>query len=108
MDDGMDTSIPTFFKFEPAGNGPSVFRDAGILAHKLGHVKVFHASHSRQRSLIATQSVTNRGEPVSLNDYFHGNPNAIAPNIPKLVKQVVEQLSQLGGENEDEVPINGL
>jgi CheY-like chemotaxis protein len=105
MDDGMGPSIPTFFKFEPAGNSPSVCRDVGILAQKLGHVKVFHTSHARQRSLIATQSVTNRGVPVSLNDYLHGSPNVVGPSIPKLINQVVEQLNQLGSENEDEVQV---
>lgn len=108
LDDGMGTSIPTFFKFEPAGNGPSVCRDIGILAQKLGHVKIFHTSHARQRSLIATQSVTNRGVPISLNDYLHGNPDEVRASIPKLLNQVVEQLSQLGSESEDEVPANGF
>ncbi len=81
MDDGMGTSIPTFFKFEPAGNAPSVCRDVGILAQKLGHVKVFTTSHARQRSLIVTQSATNRGVPVSLNEYLHRSAGEVTPNI---------------------------
>jgi hypothetical protein len=108
MDDGMGASIPTFFKFEPAGNGPSVCRDIGILAQKLGHVKIFHTSHSRQRSLIVTQSATNRGVPVSLNDYLQGDPAVIGLSIPKLITQVVEQLSLLGDTSEDEVQLGGF
>lgn len=103
MDDGMGTSIPTFFKFEPAGNGPSVCRDIGILAQKLGHIKVFHTSHSRQRSLIVTQSATNRGIPVSLNDYLQTDPSEAGSNIPKLISQIVEQLNLLGDQTDDEV-----
>jgi hypothetical protein len=102
MDDGMGTSIPTFFKFEPAGNAPAVCRDVGILAQKLGHVKVFTTSHARHRSLIVTQSATNRGVPVSLNEYLHRSSTEVAPNISQLVGQVVAQLTQLGGESEDE------
>jgi hypothetical protein len=108
MDDGMGPSIPTFFKFEPAGNSPSVCRDVGILAQKLGHVKVFHTLQSRQRSLVATQSVTNRGVPVSLNDYLRGSIKEAGPNVAKLVNQVVEQLSHLGSETEDEGPVSSF
>src|SRR5262249_15774850 len=102
MDDGMGTSIPTFFKFEPAGNAPSVCRDVGILAQKLGHVKVFTTSHSRQRSLIVTQSATHPAVPVSLNEYLHRATSEVVPNISKLIRQVIEQLAQLGGESEGE------
>jgi hypothetical protein len=108
MDDGMGISIPTFFKFEPSGNGPAVCRDIGILAQKLGHVKIFHTSHSRQRSLIVTQSATNRGVPISLNDYLQGNPTVVGPNIPRLINQVIEQLSLLGDQHEDEVLLSGF
>jgi CheY-like chemotaxis protein len=102
MDDGMETSIPTFFKFEPAGNAPSVCRDIGILAQKLGHVKIFNTSHARQRSLIVTQSATNRGVPVSLNEYLHRAASEVAANISNLIGQVIDQLAQLGGQSEDE------
>jgi hypothetical protein len=105
MDDGMGTSIPMFFKFEPAGNGPSVCRDIGILAQKLGHVKIFHTAHSRQRSLIVTQSVTNRGVPISLNDYLQGDPAKIRSSIPILINQVVGQLNLLGDQTDDEVTV---
>jgi CheY-like chemotaxis protein len=105
MDDGMGTSIPTFFKFEPAGNSPSVCRDVGILAQKLGHVKVHHTAQSRQRSLIVTQSVTNQGWPVPLNEYLHQSADVVGPAIPQLIGQVVKQLNQVGGESEDEIPV---
>ena len=108
MDDGMGSSIPTFFKFEPAGNGPSVCRDIGILAQKLAHIKVFHTAHSRQRSLIVTQSVTNRGEPISLTDYLHREPTEVNRHISNMLEQVVKQLSDLGGEIEDEVIIGSF
>lgn len=106
MDDGMGTSIPTFFKFEPAGNGPSVCRDIGILAQKLGHIKVFHASQSRQRSLIVTQSATNRGVPVSLNDYLQTDSSEAGSNVRKLINQVVDQLNLLGDQTEVEALVS--
>ena len=105
LDDGLGHSIPTFFKLEPAGNGPSVCRDVGILAQKLGHVKVYHTFQSRQRSLVVTQSVTNQGWPVSLNEYFQRDPGEVAPVVATLIHQVVEQLNQLGPAEEDEVTV---
>jgi CheY-like chemotaxis protein len=108
LDDGMEGSIPTFFKFEPAGNAPYVSRDVGILAQKLSHIKVFSALPSRTRSLLVTQSATNRGVPVSLNEYLRGDPAKVAPNIPKIISQVSEQLAQLGGEREDDVLVGTL
>ncbi|HEY7330646.1 MAG TPA: response regulator [Gemmataceae bacterium] len=108
LDDGMGLSLPTFFKFEPAGNSPSVCRDVSILAQKLGHVKVFHTSHGRQRSLIVTQSATNKGVPISFNDYLRGDPAVVGPNAQKLINQVIEQLNQLGEKNEDEVPASSF
>lgn len=108
LDDGLGHSIPTFFKFEPAGNGPSVCRDVGILAQKLGHVKVYHTFQSRQRSLIVTQSVTNQGWPVSLNEYFQRSPSEVTPVVANVIHQVVEQLSQLGAVEEDEVTVGAF
>jgi CheY-like chemotaxis protein len=108
MDDGMGASIPTFFKFEPAGNGPSVCRSVGILGQKLAHVKAFSAILSRQRSLIVTQSVTNRGIPISLNEYLQRDPVEVSAHISPLIGQVMDQLSQLGDENEDEVPVSSF
>ena len=107
MDDGMGASIPTFFKFEPAGNGPSVSRSVGILGQKLAHVKAFATVLSRQRSLIVTQSVT-KGIPVSLNEYLQRDPVEVGAHISVLIGQVVEQLSQLGDKNEDEVPVSSF
>ena len=98
MDQGMGISLPTFFKFEPAGNFPYVCRDVAILSQKLGHVKVFHTVQCRQRCLIVTQSVTNRGVPVSLDDYLQQSPDIVARNIPRLIDQIVDQLEQLGQE----------
>jgi CheY-like chemotaxis protein len=108
LDDGLGHSIPTFFKLEPAGNGPSVCRDVGILAQKLGHVKVYHTFQSRQRSLIVTQSVTNQGWPVSLNEYFQRDPAEVAPAVGNLISQVAEQLIQLGPAEDDEVPVGAF
>jgi hypothetical protein len=105
MDDGMGASIPTFFKFEPAGNGPSVCRNVAILGQKLAHVKVFATLHSRHRSLIVTQSVTNRGIPISLNEYLHHDHLSVSAHIATLIRQVIEQLSQLGEQNEDEMSV---
>jgi CheY-like chemotaxis protein len=106
MDDGMGASIPTFFKFEPAGNGPSVCRSVGILGQKLAHVKAFSTIHSRQRSLIVTQSVTNRGLPISMHEYLHRDPVEASTHVSGLIGQVVEQLAQLGETTEDEIPVS--
>ncbi len=106
MDEGLGVSLPTFFKFQPAGDAPTVHRDAAILAQKLGHVKVLQEVQSRQRSLIVTQSVTNRGTPVPLDEYLLGDPSIVAAQIPKLVTQIVEQLRQLGDQNEEEIQVN--
>lgn len=104
--DGVGSSIPTFFKFEPAGNASSVRRDATILSQKLSHVKLFHAAHSRQRSLIVTQSATNRGVPIPLSEYLRRDPDTIRAVIPELVAQVSAQLDQLGDATPDaEVPV---
>lgn len=108
LDDGLGHSIPTFFKIEPAGNGPFVCRDVGILAQKLGHVKVYHTFQSRQRSLVVTQSVTNQGWPVSLNEYFQRGPSEVAPIVANVIHQVVEQLNQLGGVEEDELAVGAF
>ncbi len=108
LDEGLGHSIPTFFKLEPAGNGVSVCRDVGILAQKLGHVKVYHTFQSRQRSLVVTQSVTNQGWPVSLNEYFQRDPAEVAPAVGNLVGQVAEQLNQLGPVEEDEVQVGAF
>jgi len=105
LDEGLGHSIPTFVKLEPAGNGPFVCRDVGILAQKLGHVKVYHTSQSRQRSLVVTQSVTNQGWPVSLNEYFQRDPKEVLPAVGKLISQVAAQLALLGPSEEDEVPV---
>src|SRR4051812_6144098 len=59
LDDGLEHSRPTFFKFEPTGNSELVCRDVGILDQKLSHVKVKHSGQSCSRCLLATQSVTN-------------------------------------------------
>ncbi len=104
MDDGMGASLPTFFKFEPSGNGPSVSRSVSILGQKLAHVKSFSTVLSRQRCLIVTQSVT-KGIPISLNEYLQRDPVEVGAHVSMLIGQVVEQLSQLGDENEDEVPV---
>jgi len=71
-------------------------------------VKAFSTVLSRQRSLIVTQSVTNRGEPVSLNEYLHRDPVEISTHISTLIGQVIEQLGQLGDDNEDELPVSSF
>ena len=108
LDEALGTSLPTFFKFEPAGNAVAVRRDAGILAQKLGHIKVYHTCQSRQRSLIVTQSVTNRGWPVPLNEYLRSDPGVVGPAIATLINHVVEQLHQLGTAEDDEVQLSAF
>lgn len=106
LDEGLGASIPTFFKFEPAENGPYVCRDVGILAQKLGHVKLFWTGSSRRRSLIITQSVTDHGWPVSLNEYLHSHdPESVSAAIPSIVSDVIGQLEKLGEATEDHVEV---
>lgn len=104
LDDGMEPSIPTFFKFEPAGNAAFACRDVGILALKLGHIKVYHTSNSRHHSLIVTQSVTNHGWPVSFNEFLQRDFSAESDPIPTIVNDVIGQLQRLGNCSEDQVP----
>jgi hypothetical protein len=104
--DEMGKSRPTFFKFEPAGNAPMSSRDASILAHKLGHVKVLHESTSRQRSLIVTQSVTISSLPIPLSEYLLRSPDEIGKHISRVVSQIINQLGQLGDRHDDEYPIS--
>ncbi len=106
--DGLGSSLPTFFKIEPSGNGPFVCRDAGILAHKLGHVKVILTLPSRNRSLIVTQSVTNQGWPISFNEYLAGKPDVVEPSLAGVIDCVVRQLEQLGDREEDEVSVGAF
>ncbi len=108
LDDGMEVSIPTFFKFESAGNALFATRDVGILSQKLRHVKVFGIQKSRRRSLIVTQSVTNHGTPVPLSSYLAGSPEAVSSHLPRLISEVVAQLKLLGGESADNVLIGSL
>jgi hypothetical protein len=108
MTEGLGTSIPTFFKFEPVGNAPFVCRDIGILAQKLGHVKVFHTSRSRQRSLVVTQSATNRGVPIPLNEYLRRKPKDVSSSISLLINQVRAQLAQLGERTQGDAGISSF
>lgn len=105
FDDGVGSSLPTFFKFEPAENAEYVARDATILAQKLGHVKVFSSLRSRQRSLLVTQSVTARGIPITLTEFLSGDPSSIQPELSVIVNQILEQLRALGDETEGEFPV---
>jgi CheY-like chemotaxis protein len=105
LDDGMEVSIPTFFKFEAAGNAPTVARDVGILSQKLSHIKIIGTQRSRQRTVLVTQSVTNRGVPVPLAEYLSRPPEVVGTQLPRLVSQVVEQLTHLGGESQDNVTV---
>jgi len=105
LDGGLGTSIPTFFKFEPAANAPFVCRDTSVLAHKLGHVKLYHADASRTRCLLVTQSVTNRGRPTPLSEFLRGDPTRVTPALPGIVGDVVTQLGHLGDATEVRVPL---
>jgi CheY-like chemotaxis protein len=108
LDDGMERSIPTFFKFENALNAPYVARGASILSQKLGHVTIQGVFASRQRSLLVTRSVTNRGVPISLTEYLHGPSDIVASNVPKLLSHVAAQLDQLGSLRDDSCRIEDL
>jgi hypothetical protein len=55
-----------------------------------------------------TQSVTNQGWPISLNEYFQREPAEVAPAVGNLVRQVAEQLNQLGPAEVDEVPVGAF
>lgn len=108
LDQGVGPGLPHFFKFEPSGNAQTVYRDASILAQKLGHIKIAYESKSRERSLIVTQSVTYRGTPVPLDVYLQDDPARVGLHIPQLVAQIVDQLRQLGSQTEVEIPVTDL
>lgn len=103
LDGGLGNSIPTFFKFEPAANAPYVCRDTSVLAHKLGHVKVYHAAAFRTRCLLVTQSVTNRGRPTPLSEFLRGTPEKVMRALPGIVGDVVTQLGHLGDVTEVQI-----
>lgn len=103
LDDGLGLSIPTFFKFEPSGNGPFVLRDSRVLSQKLAHVKVIHFASSLQRSLLVTQSVTSNAWPISLTRYLQKNGNEVTASIDLVVNQIIEQLGRLATSEDDEV-----
>lgn len=105
LDQGFGNSVPTFFKFEPAGNARFVFRDTGIMAQKLGHVKVYHAGRSRQRSIIVTQSVTSTTWPVPLNELLRDSTDQVEQAVSSIMEDIVEQLKQLGEHSEDQVSV---
>ncbi len=107
LDDGIELSRPTFFKFEPAGNAPHACRDTRILNHKLIHVKVLHTDASAKRSLLVTQSVTD-SRPVPLDQYLCGDPATVVQTLPALVADICTQLNQLGQSTQDQVPLKSL
>lgn len=107
LDDGLEVSRPTFFKFEPAGNARYACRDVGILDQKLSHVKVKHANTSRSRSLLVTQSVTD-SRPIPLDQFLAGDPRSVQPHLPDLVADITGQLGQLGRCSDGQVPVREL
>ncbi len=94
LDDGVGPSGPHFFKFEPAGNAPYTARGVGIFAQMLPHVTRGHTGVSRHRSLLVTPSATGN-RPVSLGTFLAGDPAAVQPALPALVKDIVDQLDRL-------------
>ncbi|MCX5659244.1 MAG: hypothetical protein NTW19_05915 [Planctomycetota bacterium] len=108
FDDGLGASLPSFFKFEPANNGRLVFHDARILAQKLPHVKVYQANESRLRGLLVTQSVTNDGWPVPLNEYLRKAPKEVCPRMGSVINNIVKQLNLLGSPVEEEMPVGSV
>ena len=40
-----------------------------------------------------------------MNEYLHQSADVVGPAIPQLIGQVVKQLNQVGGESEDEIPV---
>ena len=103
LDDGMEFSRPTFFKFEPEGNAEYACRDVGILDQKLSHVKVKFSQVARGRSLLVTQSVTD-SRPVPLDRFLAGDPSAIQAHLPHLTDDIGAQLDQLGRCTDDRIP----
>ena len=101
MMDAVGSSLPTFFKFEAAANGPFARRDSSILAQKLSHVKVFGHLQSRTRSLLVTQSATSEGTPVSLSQYLKEEPREVAQHLNKIVEEIYGQLDKLGDSTDE-------
>lgn len=108
LDNGLERSIPTFFKFEPSGNGPFARSDTQLLSQKLAHVQSVHSSSSSERSLLVTQSVTNKAWPISLTEYLQRDSDDVSASIKNLIHQVVEQLNGLGSREDDEVLVGQL
>ena len=103
LDNGMEFSHPTFFKFEAAENAPYVQRDVAIMHQKLNHVKVACAMTAPPRSLLVTQKVgDSQGRPVPLADFLRAAADAVLPRLQGVVADVAEQLRRLGEEREEQ------
>jgi CheY-like chemotaxis protein len=107
LDDGMEYSRPTFFKFEPEGNAAFACRDVGILDQKLSHVKVKYSHSARGRCLLVTQSVTD-SRPIPLDRLLRDDPADVLPQLPHLVGDIAGQLEQLGRCTDDQIPAKDL
>lgn len=102
LDDGMELSHPTFFKFEAAENAPFVQRDVAIMRQKLNHVKVACAMTAPPRSLLVTQKVgDSQGRPVPLAEFLRAKADAVIPRLPGVLADISEQLRRLGEEREE-------
>jgi len=107
LDHGREHSRATFFKFEPAANGPWVFKNADILDQKLRHIKVVYKHAAPTRSMLVTQSVS-AGEPTSLVGFLRGDPAAVGPALGQIVQDIHEQLYSLGTLHDDQIPLRNV
>lgn len=102
LDDGMESSHPTFFKFEPAENAAYLRRDASIMTQKLQHIKIFPAFTAGRRTLLVTQKVgDSMNLPLPLCDFLRQSPELVMPHLSGIVASICEQLAHLGGSRNE-------
>ena len=104
---GMGLSGLRFFKFEATDQSQNVHDAAAIAAHKLRHIKKIDSCQSLSRSLLVTESVCT-SPPMSLDEFLSKDPSVVVPALRTIVKDIAEQLEQLGSANETTMQIKDI
>ena len=109
FEEGKGSSRPLFFKFAPAAGAASVHSDAALMGLKLGHIKHCSANVSGDRSLLVTHAVGNSDAlPISLEEFLGRPTGDVMLNLPRLVERLCNQVSMLGVQTPNMLPISRL
>lgn len=106
---GKESSRPTFFKFETKERAACSHQAVAVLVQKLGHVKLCSAMTSLRRGLLVTQQVGgSSARPISLAELLCDASAKADVAIPRIVSDIVGQLSNLGTATEDRFAVSAL